>query len=227
MVPATGKQQGHGRMDHGLDAFSAMKFFGALFAIMNPISNLPVFLSTTDGATEAQRRQIALKTAAYCLLLGGVFAAFGNAVLGAFGIGVEDFRVAGGLVVLTIGLGMLNGRDSSAHHGTEREQVQFADAGAVAFYPLTFPILVGPGTITALILYRQQAESARDLIVYAAVFGGVVALLAIAFLSASAIGRHLSQTARTIMTRLMGMILAAIAVDMIVSGLKALLPGLA
>ena len=132
-----------------MDTFSAIKFFGALFAIMNPISNLPVFLSVTDGANSVERRAIAIRVTLYCLVLGGAFAIVGSAALDFFGISVDDFRVAGGLVVLLIGLNMLNGSDSAAHHGTEAEKASFSDASAVAFYPITFPILVGPGTITS------------------------------------------------------------------------------
>jgi len=210
-----------------METTEAIKFFGALFAIMNPLTNLPIFLSTTEGASDAERRQIALKVALYCAILGTVFALAGNALLNLFGITVNDFRVAGGLVVLLIGLHMLQGEDSTAHHGTTEEKKQFASLSAVAFYPLTFPILVGPGTITTLILYKQQVTTPEGLMLYGAVFAAIIVMLAVAFLCASAIGKHLSQTARVIMSRLMGMILAAIAVDMIASGLKHLLPGLA
>lgn len=210
-----------------MDAFSALKFFGALFAIMNPISNLPVFLSVTDGLSEPDRRGIAFKTALYCLIMGAVVAGAGEPLLRLFGISIDDFRVAGGLVVLLIGLGMLSGRDSTAHHGTEAERAARPGPASVAFYPLTFPILVGPGTITTLILYRQEVQSASDLALYTVVFVGVVAALCAVFLVAGQIGSHISATGRVIMTRLMGMILAAIAVDMIATGLRSLLPGLA
>lgn len=210
-----------------MDAFSALKFFGALFAIMNPITNLPVFLAVTDGMTDAERRGVALKTALYCLITGGIVALAGDPLLRLFGISVNDFRVAGGLVVLLIGLGMLNGQDSTAHHGTAAEKEARPDTSAVAFYPLTFPILVGPGTIAALILYRQDASTVSDLTLYTGVFVGLVALMCAVFLMAGKFGSYISQTGRVIMTRLMGMILAAIAIEMIVSGLRELLPGLA
>ena len=210
-----------------MDTLSAAKFFGALFAIMNPISNLPVFLSCTEGATAAQRRTIALRLTVYCMVFGAVFALLGDRLLELFGISVDDFRVAGGLVVLLIGLGMLNGHDSTAHHGTERERATFGDPATVAFYPLTFPILVGPGTIATLILYRHEASTVTDFIVYAAVFGGVACLVGAVFALSGRFEGYLPDTGRVIMTRLMGMVLTAIAVEMIVSGLSALLPGLA
>ncbi|TMV09518.1 MarC family protein [Ruegeria sediminis] len=202
-------------------------FFGALFAIMNPVTNLPVFLSVTDGASPADQRKIAVKTAIYCLVLGGAFAAIGAQVLKLFGISIDDLRVAGGMVILIFALNMLNGSESSSHHGSEGEKSAYPAPETVAFYPLAFPILVGPGTITTLIVYSHHVNDAAHLVAYVGVFLFVVALLTVTFWNAAALGRRLSETARVIMSRFMGMILAAIAISMITDGLKSLLPGLA
>ncbi|WP_299947659.1 MarC family protein [uncultured Ruegeria sp.] len=210
-----------------MDTTLAVGFFGALFAIMNPITNLPVFLSVTQDLPTADQRKVAIKTALYCLILGGAFAAIGSQALGLFGISVDDLRVAGGLVVLMIGLNMLNGNESSSHHGTDGEKKSYPAPETVAFYPLAFPILVGPGTITTLILYAHHIKTPAEAIGYAAVFLFVVALLLVTFWNASALAKRLSANARVIMSRFMGMILAAIAISMIADGLKALLPGLA
>ncbi len=210
-----------------MDSGFVVAFFGALFAIMNPITNLPIFLSVTQGVTPKVQRKIALKTALYSLILGGAFAVAGTQVLNLFGISVDDFRVAGGLVVLLIALNMLNGSESRSHHGTDTEKQDYPAPETVAFYPLTFPIIVGPGTITTLILFAHQAKDVVHMLAFAAVFFGIVALLAITFWNAPLLARHLSGTARVVMSRLMGMILAAIAVGMMADGLKALLPGLA
>lgn len=209
-----------------MDTALAIKFFGALFAIMNPFTNLPIFLGVTEGATRAVQRQIAIKTIAFTLIMGAIIAVAGSQVLRLFGISIDDFRVAGGLVVLLIGLNMLNGKESSAHHGTAAEQTTFPDPASVAFYPMTFPMLVGPGTITTLILFTHQATSWAQWLSIGAVFLVVVAILGLVLFFAGNLGAYLSTTARVIMTRVMGMILAAIAVDMIASGLKTLLPGL-
>ncbi|WP_171122841.1 MULTISPECIES: MarC family protein [unclassified Ruegeria] len=210
-----------------MDPTLAAGFFGALFAIMNPITNLPVFLSVTDGLSPADQRKVATKTALYCLILGGAFAAVGNKTLGLFGISVDDLRVAGGLVVLMIGLNMLNGNESTSHHGTEGEKQSYPKPETVAFYPLAFPILVGPGTITTLILYAHHVSKPVDAMIYSGVFLAVLFLLFITFWNASAFAKRLSANARVIMSRFMGMILSAIAIGMIADGLKVLLPGLA
>lgn len=210
-----------------MDSTLAVGFFGALFAIMNPITNLPIFLSVTEGLSPTDQRKVAIKTALYCLILGGAFAAIGNQALGLFGISVDDLRVAGGLVVLMIGLNMLNGTESSSHHGTDGEKQDYPAPETVAFYPLAFPILVGPGTITTLILYAHHIAKPADAIIYSGVFLAVLFLLFVTFWNASALAKRLSANARVIMSRFMGMILSAIAISMIAAGLKALLPGLA
>ncbi|NVO54852.1 MarC family protein [Rhodobacteraceae bacterium B1Z28] len=210
-----------------MESTFAVGFFGALFAIMNPITNLPVFLSVTQNLSAADQKKIAMKTALYCLILGSAFAAVGSQTLGLFGISVDDLRVAGGLVVLMIGLNMLNGNESTSHHGTDGEKKSYPEPDTVAFYPLAFPILVGPGTITTLILYAHHITKPVEAIVYAGVFLFVVSLLLITFWNAAWLAQRLSVNARVIMSRFMGMILSAIAISMIADGLKALLPGLA
>lgn len=210
-----------------MDLSFAVTFFGALFAIMNPVTNLPVFLSVTEGTTPAVQRTIALKTALYSLVLGAVFAVGGSQTLSLIGISVDDFRVAGGLVVLLLALNMLSGEQSSSHHGTDDEKSAYPAPQSVAFYPLTFPIIVGPGTITTLILFAHQVDGVGDILAYTGVLCGLIALLGVVFYNAPTLARYLSDTARVIMSRMMGMILAAIAVAMMSDGLKALLPGLA
>ncbi|MBP7001344.1 MarC family protein [Amaricoccus sp.] len=206
-------------------------FFGALLAIMNPISVMPLFLALTDGMTAGERRRTGLAVVFYAAVICAVSAVAGQQILRLFGITVDDFRVAGGLVVAIIGLNMLNGGGNPAHEGGQRESVptdaREARGSAIAFYPLAFPMVVGPGSIATLLLFVQEARTPRDMIVYVAVVAFMIGLLAVALLSAAWIGRHLSDTLRVIMTRLMGLILLAIAIAMMAGGLRALFPALA
>ncbi len=206
----------------------AIAMFGALFAVMNPFINLPVFLGLTEELEQAEQRSAATKIITYTAVSCVIIAISGTAILTFFGVSVDAFRVAGGLVLVQIGFVMLNGRRSTAHHGTERERevMQKVDADSIAFYPMTFPMLVGPGTITTLILYAQQIKQPSDWGVYAGCVVLVLLMIAVVFYFAGSIGRYLSATARTIMTRLMGMVLIAIAVGMVADGAKVLLPGL-
>ncbi|MXN66408.1 NAAT family transporter [Stappia sp. GBMRC 2046] len=204
-----------------------LKVFAALFAIMNPFANLPVFLSLTDDRDEAGKRAVAVTTF-IGIAVGSVIVFFaGEAVLKVFGIGLDDFRLAGGFLILLIAISMLHGSQSSSHAGTAKEQDHQAAQDNPAIYPLTVPILLGPGTISTIIIFRHQAHSPAMDIAVAAALAAIVVLLGVFFLAGPALGRLLGQTATSVMSRLMGMILAAIAMEMMVSSLKTLWPGLA
>lgn len=211
-----------------MDSTLFVAAFGGFFAIMNPFVALPMFLALTDGYDLSRQRRTALRIVLYSLIMAGVILVSGSAVLRFFGITVDDFRVAGGIVLLMIALGMLNG-GSAAHSGSEQErahQATQATQGDVAFYPLTFPMILGPGTITTIIVFTSHAAGVTGYLTVALAIGTVLALLALVLWFAPSIGHHLSGTLRVIMTRLMGMILVGIAVAMVVAGLKTLLPGL-
>jgi len=211
-----------------MDVTFFLKLFAALFAIVNPIANLPVFLSLTSGRTPAGQRNVAA-TLSIALAVGVVVVGLaGKMILDVFGIGIDDFRLAGGFLILLIALHMVNGGSSSSHSGTEEEKAHHeAREESPAIYPLTVPILLGPGTIATLIIFREHAADAADKVAYWAAAGATVALLAATFFAAPYLGRMLGQTATSIMSRLMGMILAAIAMEMMIDSLKSLLPGLA
>ena len=211
------------------DPAFVIKVFAALFAIMNPIANIPVFLSLTEGASREAQRKVAL-TATIGVTIGCVVSAVaGEAILAVFGISVDDFRLAGGLIVLLIALSMLQGSASHAHARTpaEKEQTEDLDPESVAIYPLTVPLLVGPGTIATLIIFAANARREGAELALALGLGAFLALLGASLFAAPVIGRHLSPNAIAIGRRLMGMVLAAIAMEMIVASLRTLLPGLA
>jgi multiple antibiotic resistance protein len=214
-----------------VDIAFAAKFLGALFAIMNPFINLPFFLAMTSGRTVADQRHLALQIATYTAVMCTVISLAGSLILSFFGISVNAFRVAGGLVLLLIALSMLNGHPITSHERGDHEKSddsgQSAEDDSIAFYPMTFPLIVGPGTIATLIIYISQANSAATYTAFGVVVAALIITLLVVFYFAASIGKLLSARMRVIITRLMGMILAAIAVGMVVDGLKVLLPGLA
>ncbi|MDQ0511043.1 MarC family protein [Ancylobacter amanitiformis] len=209
-----------------MDVAFAAKVFAALFAIMNPIANLPIFLSFTSGMKEAEQRRtailVSLTVAVGCLV--SVLA--GNAILGFFGLDVDHFRLAGGLIVLLIALSMLHGEDSATHGGSSAEKATFNNASNVAFYPLAIPMLLGPGTISALIVYAHTAERTEQFLALGLGLVAFLLLLAATLIAAPLIGRVVSPTVMSVTKRLMGMVLAAIAMEMLVASLRALFPGL-
>lgn len=203
-----------------------VKTFGAFFAIMNPLVNLPIFLAMTSGMAIGDQRKLATKITLFSMLMCAAILVGGKALLGFFGISIADFRIAGGLVLTTIAWSMLNGSQHKSHSGDEEEQREIKDLSSMAFYPMTFPMIVGPGTIATIIIFTSHAKTMTDMLATGGVLVAILALLFAVLFFASTIGEHLSKTLRSIITRLMGMILLAIAVDMVIGGLKVALPGL-
>jgi multiple antibiotic resistance protein len=214
-----------------------IKAFGAFFAIMNPFVTLPIFLALTAGFTIADQRKLAVQVTIYSAIMCAVILIGGQQIIAFFGITIDQFRVAGGAVLASIAWSMLNGAPAPSHQGSPQEQAKAeaakqsatsaSDISGMAFFPLTFPMVVGPGTIATLIIYAGHAKGMEGLGGVGAVVALILVLLFLVLFFASAIGKVLSETARVITTRLMGMILLSIAVEMIVAGLTALLPGLA
>ncbi|WP_420412247.1 MarC family protein [Roseibium sp.] len=210
-----------------MDQALFLKLFAALFAIMNPIANLPVFLSLTADRGPAFERNTAFTLLISLSVGAAAIAVTGNALLNMFGISLDAFRLAGGFLILLIALNLISGEQSKAHHGTEQEKEHHAAQDNPAIYPLTVPILLGPGSISTMIIYRGEVTGLASEIAYVAAIAAAIGALIATFFAAPLLSRFLGQTATSVMSRLMGMILAAIAMEMMVGSLKALLPGLA
>ncbi|MFT0532805.1 MarC family protein [Castellaniella hirudinis] len=217
-----------------MDIAYATKFLGALFAIMNPFITLPLFLALTAQKTVAEQRSLAVAIIGYTAVMCLVIALAGSHIIGFFGVSLDSFRVAGGAVLIGIAMSMLNGKPITSHErATQEKSANTAAAVAEgsddnpAFYPLTFPMIVGPGTIATLIIYSAQARDSARIFSFGIVLAAVLAALFVVLYFATAIGRLMSTKMRVIMARVMGIILASIAIEMLFAGIRALLPGLA
>ncbi len=210
-----------------MDQSELIRMFGAFFAVMNPFINLPMFLSLTSGFSVPEQRVLALKITLYSAVMCLVIMFAGRGIISFFGITIEQFRVAGGAVLAGIAWNMLHGSGITSHQGTAQEQHQMNNLSGLAFYPFTFPMVVGPGTIATLIIYAGNIRGIAGFASLGGVIAVILALLFVVLFFSGQISRVLSNTMRVITARLMGMILLAISVQMIMAGLRALLPGLA
>ncbi len=203
----------------------AAKLFAALFAMMSPLSVIPVFMSLMADLAPSERRSALvamLMTVAAGML---VCAVAGQALLALFGIDIAHFRLAGGLIVLMIALSMLKGDDHSSHQGTDAERRQFRSVDNPGIYPLGLPIAFGPGTMATIIVFAQTARSAPQIAGFSLGLAGYFVFFAVCMMFAPWLGSRLSETALTISKRLMGIILAAIAMEMIGGALGTMFPG--
>lgn len=205
-------------------------FFVSLFSIVNPFSAIPAYVSLTVDVPVADRRRLTRQaaTAVFVILVTSYVA--GESLLRFFGISVASLRVAGGLLILGMAWSMLQARMSPAKQTPEEAQeVQRAQEGQerpnIGVVPLAMPLLSGPGSISLMIIVAGRTDGVAG---HAGVVGAVlvVAVLAWVILSAAGpIAKALGRTGMNVATRFMGLILAAIAVEFITSGLAEIFPG--
>jgi len=199
------------------------KFFVALLAIVNPVGTIPIFINLTANQDAPSRNKNgALASFSMGIILLVVLFS-GEAILQFFGISVDSFRVGGGILILLMALSMLNAKMSNVKQ-TKEEELDSAERDSVAVVPLGTPLLAGPGAISTVILYAQRYTS---VIHYLYLFGAIVLLVcltALLFRMAPTIARLLGKTGINIVTRLMGLIMAAMGVEFIANGLKQIFP---
>ncbi len=204
-----------------------LKILLSLFAILNPIGIAPIFLTITEHRTDSDRRRMALVAAigVFVLLAGAVL--FGRQALGFFGITVASFRVAGGLLLLLTAISWLHALPSETRQTPEETQAATSDdPTTAAIVPLAMPLLAGPGSISAAIVYSDIYGEWRERAVLVGLSAAMGLIVWVTLALATVIGRKLGPTGLKLTTRLMGLILAAIAVEFIAAGMTALMPGL-
>jgi multiple antibiotic resistance protein len=207
---------------------SAMDFkpLVTLLAIVNPLAIVPFFIHYTQGFSLQQRRRTVLISSCTAFAVIAVCAILGLEILAFFGISLASFQVGGGMLLLTSALSMLNAQPAEAKTN-ENEVHDAASRASIAVVPLTIPLLTGPATMSTVVIYADQAQTFLQ---HAALVGyGIIIALATAvcFTLAHPISRILGQTGINVMTRLMGLILAALAVEVMANGLTKLFPSLA
>ena len=207
------------------DAAAFWMFFASLFAIMNPLVAVPFFVTMTDGYSEARRRRLALIATASVFLALVAAALFGREILGFFAISISSFRIAGGIIVLLMGLSLLQSRPGSASsEAPDSARAESRDSEAIC--PLAIPLLAGPGAIATIIIRCETAERACDFITIGAVIAAMVVVTYAILRVAVPVARVLGPSGLTVLTRLIGMIVAAIAIDMMVIGIRSTFPGM-
>lgn len=186
-------------------------FFG-FFAIMNPIANTAVFAGLTGNQSKAEQRKIASKALVTTFLVILVFALLGKSIFHVFGITLPALRLTGGVLVFLIGYHMLHGDSSKMHSG------QNTGDSDIAISPLAVPLLAGPGTIATAMNYSASGGW-MEIIITVSVFAFLCLITYICFLSSSQILKLVGQSGLSIVTRLMGLILAVIGSQMLIAGI--------
>ncbi|MBU2288562.1 MAG: NAAT family transporter [Gammaproteobacteria bacterium] len=201
-----------------------------LLAIVNPLAIVPFFIHYTQGYSERQRKRTAWVSALSAFIVIAVCALVGLQLLSFFGISIASFQVGGGMLLLMSALNMLNAQPAESK--TSQEEIRATEVKAslgasIAVVPLTIPLLTGPATMSTVVIYAEKAQRIWELALLVG-YGVVIGLATgIAFSLAQPIARVLGKTGINVMTRLMGLILAALAVEVMADGLGKLFPILA
>ncbi len=194
-----------------------------LLAIVNPLAVVPFFIHYTQDFTPEQRRRTIWIASCSAFLVISVSALLGLHILNFFGISLASFQVGGGMLLLLSALSMLNAQPAEAKSNAE-EVNDAAARASIAVVPLTIPLLTGPATMSTVVIYADKAKTFLNLGALV-VYGVVIALAtALCFSLAQPIARVLGKTGINVMTRLMGLILAALAVEVMADGLARLFP---
>lgn len=193
--------------------------FMAFFAILNPLGNMPVFISLTTADDPKVSRSIAKEALFISTIIVVLFALVGKYIFYLFGIDLSALRIIGGIVIAIIGYDMLKGKLSSLQHNVDPKNPQIDEQMSVAITPLAMPVLAGPGTIATAM---NLADKHNPIIVIIA-FAILAFLTYFLFVYGELIIKKLGQNLLTVITRLMGLILAVIGTDMVIAGLKAAL----
>ena len=201
-----------------------------LLAIVNPLAIVPFFIHYTNGFSAAQRRRTVRVAAfsAFCVI--AACALVGLQVLDFFNISLQSFQVGGGLLLLISAMNMLNAQPAEAKPHTNELEAgaqKAAQGSSIAVVPLTIPLLTGPAAMSTVVIYADRAQTLWQhlaLVGYGVVVGAATALC---FALAEPIERALGKTGINVMTRLMGLILAALSVEVMADGLSKLFPILA
>lgn len=206
--------------------FSAyFKFFIGLFALVNPVGIIPVFISMTSYQPAAVRNKTNLTAnlSVAIILLTSLF--LGDGILQIFGISIDSFRIAGGILVVTIAMSMISGKLGEDKQN-KQEKSETAVRESIGVVPLALPLMAGPGAISSTIVWGTRYHSWVHLVG----FSLAIAVFALCcwgiFRMAPWLVRFLGQTGINVITRIMGLLLMALGIEFIVTGIKALFPGL-
>jgi multiple antibiotic resistance protein len=200
-----------------------LKFFAALLAIVNPVGVIPIFINLTADKAEGVRNKNGFMASISMGIILVIVLFTGDAILRFFGISVGSFRVGGGILILLMAISMLHARISRVKQ-TKEEGLDSAERDSVAVVPLGTPLLAGPGAISTVILYAQRYTSVTHYLYLLGIILLMVCLTFFSFRLAPAIARLLGKTGINVVTRLMGLIMAAVGVEFIANGLKQLFP---
>jgi multiple antibiotic resistance protein len=190
------------------------------FVVIDPPGCAPIFASLTTGATPTERRVMAIRSVviATCVLL--FFALLGEQLLGALGVSLDAFRIAGGIMLFLIAFDMVFERRTQRREDRAQKIMDTPEVEDISAFPMAMPMIAGPGTIASVMLLEARSSGIEQSLVVLAAMGTILLLTLIALLGAGAMMKFLGDRIEAVITRLLGVILGALAVQFVINGLN-------
>jgi multiple antibiotic resistance protein len=201
-----------------LDLF--ISAFVTFFVVIDPPGCAPIYASLTKDATAAQRRSMAIRAALIAAGILLVFALFGEQLLGALHIELNSFRIAGGVMLFLIAIDMVFEKRTERREDRAQKIIETPEIEDVSVFPMAMPMIAGPGSIASVMLLMSQNEGLDRSIIVLSALGAVLVLTLLALVAAGPIMRVLGSKAEAVITRLLGVLLAALAAQFIIDGLR-------
>jgi len=202
-----------------------LKLTLSFFAVMNPLGNIPIFITLTNGYSVEEKRRNARKAAVISFIILTVFLVLGKYIFSMFGITIHAFRVAGGILIFGIAYSLLQAKHSSAQSPHPHEQKEAENQNDISITPLAIPIMAGPGTIATVMSHSTSYHLEKMISVFIS-YTLILAITFVLFYYSTAIISKLGQNGLNVISRLMGLILAVMAIQMIAGGIHGLFPHL-
>jgi len=189
------------------------------FVVIDPPGCAPIFASLTTGATAGQRRAMALRAVFIAALILVFFALLGEQLLGTLGITLDAFRIAGGIMLFLIAFEMVFEKRTQRREDRAQKIIDTPEIEDVSVFPMAMPMIAGPGTIASIMLLQARSTGIEESLVVLAALGIILLLTLFALLAAGPLMRLLGQRIEAVITRLLGVILAALAAQFVIDGL--------
>ena len=195
--------------------------FVTFFVVIDPPGCAPIYASLTSDAPPRDRRIMAIRAIFVAAVILLVFALFGEQMLGALGISLDSFRIAGGIMLFLIALEMVFEKRTERREDRAQEIIEQPEIEDVSIFPMAMPMIAGPGSIAAVMLLTSQHDGIDNALVILGALGSVLLLTLIGLLAAGPMMRILGNKVEAVITRVLGVLLGALAVQFVVDGLNA------
>jgi multiple antibiotic resistance protein len=195
--------------------------FVTLFVVIDPPGCAPIYASLSHGADALQRRSMAIRAAIIATGILLVFALWGKQLLGVLGIDLHSFRIAGGIMLFLIAMDMVFEKRTQRREDRAQKIVETPEVEDVSVFPMAMPMIAGPGSIATVMLMMSRADGIMQRMVVLGAMAAVLVLMLISLLAAGPLMKLLGQKIEAVITRLLGVLLAALAAQFVIDGLKA------